>query len=140
MTKAIICDLDGTLALIGDRDPFNPKTIETDLLNNPVANILEVYTHQTLFEIQIIFITGRFERYRQQTDTWLHKHHIDDYVLFMRPDNDSRKDIIYKKEVYQHHIEPKYDVIFVLEDRDQTVKMWRQELGLTCLQVEYGAF
>ncbi|MDQ5951778.1 MAG: hypothetical protein QG639_1059 [Patescibacteria group bacterium] len=140
MKKAIICDLDGTLALMGDRDPFNPKTIENDLLNNPVANILEVYTHQALFEIQIIFITGRFEKYRQQTDLWLKKHHINNYQLFMRKNGDSRKDIIYKKEIYTNHIKDTYDVLFVLEDRDQTVKMWRKELGLTCLQVEYGDF
>ena len=45
-----------------------------------------------------------------------------------------------KKEVYHKYIEGKYDVLFVLEDRDQAVAMWRKELGLTCLQVEYGDF
>lgn len=139
-TKAIICDLDGTLALIGDRDPFNPKTLDADELNNPVANILEVYAHQKLFKIQIIFVTGRFEKYRKQTEGWLKKHDITSYLLFMRKDEDFRKDIVYKKEIYQTHIQKDYEVLFVLEDRDQTVKMWRQELGLTCLQVAYGAF
>lgn len=139
MKKAIICDLDGTLALLGGRDPFNPKTIADDQVNAAIANILEVYSHQTLFELQIIFITGRFEKYRQETDVWLHKHGISNYQLFMRKDADFRKDIVYKKEIYEKQISGKFEVLFVLEDRDQTVKMWR-ELGLTCLQVAYGAF
>lgn len=137
---AIICDLDGTLALIGERDPFNPKSIADDQLNYPIANILEVYAHQTLYDIQLFFITGRFEKLRTQTERWLARHNIENYLLFMREDNDFRKDIVYKKEVYQQHIQDKYDVIFVLEDRDQTVKMWRNELQLTCLQVQYGNF
>lgn len=137
---AIICDLDGTLALIGERDPFNPKSIADDQLNYPIANILEVYAHQTLYDIQLFFITGRFEKLRTQTERWLARHNIENYQLFMREDNDFRKDIVYKKEIYQHHIQDKYDVIFVLEDRDQTVKMWRNELQLTCLQVQYGTF
>ena len=33
-----------------------------------------------------------------------------------------------------------YDVAGVLDDRDQVVKMWRNELGLTCLQVAEGNF
>ena len=139
MTKALICDLDGTLALIGDRDPFEPETMEHDVLNPAVANILEVYRDQTLFELQIIFVTGRFEKYRQQTDRWLEKHGITNYVLYMRKDKDFRKDIVYKKEIYRTHIKDKFSVLFVLEDRDQTVRMWR-ELGLSCFQVAYGAF
>ena len=94
---AIICDLDGTLALIGERDPFNPKSIADDQLNYPIANILEVYAHQTLYDIQLFFITGRFEKLRTQTERWLARHNIENYQLFMREDNDFRKDIVYKK-------------------------------------------
>lgn len=138
-TKAIICDLDGTLALLGDRDPFNPETIANDTVNRAVGNILEVYAHQTLFPVQIFFVTGRFEKYREETEAWLTKHGIENFKLFMRKDNDFRKDTVYKKEIYQKNIHSDYDVLFVLEDRDQTVKMWR-DFGLTCLQVEYGNF
>lgn len=140
MMKALICDLDGTLALMGDRNPFEPETVEDDLLNDPIANILHVYSQQKEFPIQLIFVTGRFERYREQTQRWLQKHGISEYLLFMRPDGDMRKDIVLKREHYERSIEGKYEVLFVLEDRDQTVRMWRKELGLTCLQVAYGAF
>lgn len=140
MKKAIISDIDGTLALIGERDPFNPQTVEEDLLNNPIANILHTYSSYAESDIQLILITGRFEKYRQQTDNWLKKHQIKEYQLFMRADQDFRKDIVLKKEIYLNQIAPQYDVLFVLEDRDQTVAMWRKELGLTCLQVAYGSF
>lgn len=140
MIKAIICDLDGTLALIGDRNPFNPTTVENDVLNKSVANVIEVYSHQKLFDVQIIFVTGRYEKYRQQTENWLQKHNFSNYLLFMRQNQDSRKDMVYKKEVYIKNIQGKFEVLFVLEDRDQMVRMWREELRLPCFQVEYGDF
>lgn len=140
MKKVIICDIDGTLALLGGRDPFSPETVENDLLNNPVANILHVYASQKLLEVQIILVSGRYEKYRVQTEKWLKKHKIQNYFLYMRGNNDRRKDFVLKREIYENHVKGKFDVLFVLDDRDQVVKMWRKELGLTCLQVAYGDF
>lgn len=140
MKKVIICDIDGTLALLGGRDPFSPETVENDLLNNPVANILHVYASQKLMEVQIILVSGRYEKYRVQTEKWLKKHKIQNYFLYMRGNNDRRKDFVLKREIYENHVKGKFDVLFVLDDRDQVVKMWRKELGLTCLQVAYGDF
>ena len=59
--------------------------------------------------------------------------------LLMRKDNDDRKDSIVKKEIYDNEILGKYNVLFVLDDRDQVVKLWRS-LGLVCLQVANGDF
>ncbi|MFA9289040.1 MAG: HAD family acid phosphatase [Weeksellaceae bacterium] len=140
LPKAIICDLDGTLALLGKRSPYDASTAEEDSLNNPIANILEVYSHQETYDIKIILLTGREDKYREQTQRWLQKHNIIYEELYMRRTGDRRKDTVYKKEIYQNQIEGKYDVLFVLEDRDQVVAMWRKDLGLTCLQVEYGDF
>jgi hypothetical protein len=141
MKKAIICDLDGTLALLNGRSPFDASTCHNDQLNNPVANLLEVYAHQTLYDISLIFLSGRYDTYMEETKKWLEKHNITHYEhLFLRSAHDKRKDVLFKKEIYKNHIEGKYDVLFVLEDRDQVVEMWRKDLGLTCLQVDYGAF
>ncbi len=139
LPKVIICDIDGTLALLGERNPFDPTTGE-DLLNNPIANILEVYDNQAVLPVSLILLTGRDEKYRQHTIDWLTKYGITHYkALYMRKIADRRKDYVIKKEIYEQEIKGKYDVLFVLEDRDQVVKMWR-ELGLTCLQVAYGDF
>ncbi len=138
LPKAIVCDLDGTLALL-NREPYDASNAEEDALNNPIANILEVYSNQKQFPIDIILLSGRNERYRPQTERWLKKHGITYKALYLRADDDFRRDTVYKKEVYEKHIKGKYDVLFVLEDRDQVVAMWREE-GLTCLQVDYGDF
>lgn len=137
---AIICDIDGTVALLDDRNPHDASTALEDALNHPVANVLEVYSHQTLYDVRLIMLTGRSEEYRDITEQWLKKYGITHYEnLFMRGKEDRRKDYEVKREVYEKEIAPRYDVLFVLEDRDQVVKMWR-EIGVTCFQVAYGDF
>ncbi len=39
-----------------------------------------------------------------------------------------------------NEIKGKYFVRFVLDDRNQVVDMWRNEIGYACLQVYYGDF
>lgn len=139
LPKVIICDIDGTLAILGERNHYDPTTGE-DTLNFPVANILQVYAHQKVSPVELILLTGREEKYRKVTEDWLKKHDITHYKkLLMRKNGDFRKDFVIKKEIYLKHIKNEFDVLFVLEDRDQVVKMWREE-GLTCLQVDYGNF
>lgn len=140
LPTAIICDLDGTLALLGKRSPYDASQALEDTLNNPVASILRVYSQYTTEEVTVILLTGREEKFRPQTEAWLKKHDITYAQLLMRATGDFRKDSIIKKEIFHEKIAPHYNVLFVLDDRDQVVKMWRQELGLTCLQVEYGDF
>jgi len=75
-----------------------------------------------------------------QTERWLAKHNVPYDMLIMRKHTDTRKDSIIKKEIFDEHIKGKYFVRFVLDDRNQVVDMWRQDLGLPCLQVYYGDF
>ncbi len=69
---------------------------------------------------------------------WTHKN--EKVILNMREAGDMRKDSIVKKELFDQHIRGKYNVRMVIDDRDQVVDMWRNELGLTCLQVAEGDF
>jgi hypothetical protein len=57
----------------------------------------------------------------------------------MRSAGDMRKDSIVKEEIYRQEILGRYNVWFVLDDRNQVVDMWRL-LGLRCLQVAPGNF
>lgn len=59
--------------------------------------------------------------------------------LYMRPEGDVRKDTEIKREIFDNYIRDKYRVLFVLDDRNSVVKMWR-DLGLKCLQVAEGDF
>lgn len=43
LPKALLCDLDGTLALLNGRSPYDASTCDQDLLNLPVAGIVRAY-------------------------------------------------------------------------------------------------
>ena len=137
LPAAILCDLDGTLAIIHDRSPFDAKRCETDLLNIPIAEILKTYYQKG---VKIILISGRDDNARIQTMNWLSYNKIPYNALYMRTSGDMRKDAIVKKELYVKHIKGQFFVQFVLDDRNQVVDLWRLELGLPCLQVNYGDF
>jgi len=55
----------------------------------------------------------------------------------MRQAGDYKPDYEHKKELLD--LLPKDRIAFILDDRDQVVNMWREN-GLTCLQVDAGAF
>ena len=137
LPKAIICDLDGTLALMNGRNPFDASRCDEDLLNNPVANVLINYKR---LGYKIILLSGREDKFTAPTLRFLENNNIEFDVLLMRKTADNRKDSIIKKEIFDADIRDKYQIEFVLDDRNQVVDMWRNELKLPCFQVYYGDF
>lgn len=137
LPPVIICDIDGTLAIIKDRSPFDASKCEQDLINLPIAEIVKTY-HQ--LGVKIVLMSGRDENFRSPTTNWLAYNRIPYDELFMRRAGDQRKDSIVKKELFEAEIRGKYFVKFVLDDRNQVVDLWRLDLGLPCLQVNYGDF
>lgn len=143
MQDCIIVDIDGTIALKGDRSPYDWSRVGEDEPNTPILKLVSLFSigHKVLTSevIRVVFVSGRDSVCRKQTEMWL-DHHFGSYDhLFMRTEGDTRKDSIVKEELYRAHIEGKLNVLFVLDDRQQTVDKWR-ELGLTCLQVAPGNF
>lgn len=138
LPPAIICDLDGTLALLNGRNPYDASTCDKDLLNEPVAEIIRRFQSGGH---RILFLTGREDKYSEPTLRFLHKHLGENFPfeLTMRKTDDHRKDAVIKEEFLKQQILPQYYVDFVLDDRNQVVDMWRR-LGITCLQVAYGDF
>jgi len=137
LPNAIICDMDGTLALMHNRDPYDASRCDEDHLNEPVADVLRMF-HAN--DYQILLVTGREERFYQPTVRFLEKHAIPYHRLWMRKTKDFRKDAIIKREIFDTEIAGKYFIQFVLDDRNQVVEMWRKELRLPCFQVDYGNF
>ncbi|HTN37389.1 MAG TPA: AAA family ATPase [Arachidicoccus sp.] len=137
LPKAVICDLDGTLALIGNRDPYDGSDCLKDTVNPAVATTIRVFSKAGF---KLLLVSGRSTRYRDQTICFLEKNELPYDELFMRSANDNRKDREVKKEIFKKQIEHKYYIEMILDDRDQVVNMWRQELELTCFQVNYGNF
>jgi len=153
MKDIIICDLDGTLANCEHRVHHvrsKPKNwdafyagVKDDEANYPVLNLLHTYLESDWLDYRLIFCSGRPERCREDTETWLHEQgfhrgHKARYKLLMRKDGDFRQDYIVKQEILDQHID-KDRVLFVLDDRQQVVDMWRRN-GLTCFQVAEGNF
>ena len=137
LPKAIICDLDGTLALMNGRSPFDASKCDQDLPNMPVVNMVRNY-HQLGYKI--ILASGRENTFKPQTVAWLERHGVEYVLLVMRAAGDFRKDAIVKREIFETHIEGKYFVELVLDDRNQVVDLWRNDLQLPCFQVYYGDF
>lgn len=131
-------DIDGTLAhMNGKRGPFDWKQVGKDEPDWPLIEILTVLYKNT--SNSIVILSGRDEVCRTETEAWLEKYGVTYDALYMRPENDNRKDTIVKEEMYRTHIARKYNVRAIFDDRDCVVQMWRS-LGLPCYQVAPGAF
>lgn len=134
--QAILCDIDGTLAHMDTRSPYDWERVGEDTLDMTVASILDVY-HQR--GVKIVLLSGRDGICRPHTEAWLRRWQVPYDSLYMRTPHDNRKDTLIKQELFESHIRATYHVLFVLDDRNQVVEMWRG-LGLKTLQVAAGDF
>jgi predicted kinase len=135
LPPAIICDIDGTLAIMDGRSPFEWLRVKEDKVNRVIKDLLARFDEATT----IIMVSGRDSVCRELTTQWLEENGIRFNALYMRDQYDARKDSIVKRDIFDNHIRGKFNVKFVLDDRNQVVEMWR-DLGLTCLQVAEGDF
>jgi uncharacterized HAD superfamily protein len=141
--KIIICDLDGTLCNCNHRlhlankkdwDSFNELCIN-DKVNADIANIISNLRSEDTF---IYLVSGRDNKFRENTIEWLRLNDIWYDKLLMRDAEDHRPDNVVKKDILDNYIE-RSKVWFVLDDRKSVVDMWREN-GLRCLQVQEGDF
>jgi predicted kinase len=135
LPDAIIVDMDGTLALLNGRNPFDASKCDRDLPNQPVLDTIRKWEPS----VNIIVVSGRTDDCQPQTEKWLRQYEVNYTAIHLRKTGDQRKDAIMKEEIYRKHIEGKYNIKFVLDDRQQVVDMWRS-LGLTVFQVDEGDF
>lgn len=136
---AIICDLDGTYATMGDRSPYNASACDkTDVVNQAINMTLKA--HVKAYGAKILFVSGREDKDRESTIRFIDRHFVDDdgkilpYELFMRATKDDRDDTIVKMEIYEDKIFDKYDVLMAIDDRPRVIAAWR-DLGLTVFAV-----
>ena len=113
------------------RSPYDTAKCGDDLLCPVVYSLIKGK--------EVILVSGREDKFREQTEAWLLKHKVKYVELIMRLSGDNRNDAIIKQEIYENHIKDKYEIEFVLDDRNRVVDMWRNN-GLKCLQVADGNF
>lgn len=134
--RAILVDIDGTLAKMRGRSPFEWDRVDEDDI---VEAVRDVVVKENAFDTWIIIMSGRDASCYDKTLRWLRKHHVPVDFLYMRAEGDMRKDSVVKYELFNKHIRDIYDVQYVLDDRNQVVDMWRK-IGLTVFQVAEGNF
>ena len=135
LPPAIIVDIDGTLAHMTNRGPYDTSKYLDDAVDSVIRNLVDSQARKH----NIIIVSGRSAEFRSVLIEWLGKHGIFWDRLFMRPAGDTRNDAIIKDELFEKHIAKNYAVDFVLDDRNRVVDMWRAK-GLKCLQVQPGDF
>lgn len=148
----VVFDLDDTLADTSHREHILTEKCkkETGISESEVWNKFFDACDKDEPKIEIITIldelvkskehrieiwTGRSDRVRIKTVAWLHKHllfrSVFAVVLRMREEGDYRHDKEIKSEWIEKHGKP--DLVF--DDRNSTVKWWREQ-GITCCQVK----
>ncbi|AIG78417.1 Hypothetical protein AJAP_27865 [Amycolatopsis japonica] len=135
---AVLVDVDGTVAQMHDRSPYDMTRVGED---SPKWAVIHVVESLAKAGYRIVFVSARNEVARPATEDWIDEHIElpEGFVLHMRADGDGRDDRVVKREIFDKEIRDRYFVRAVLDDRDKVVRMWR-DLGLTCLQVAEGAF
>lgn len=147
MKQLILFDIDGTLADISHRRPYLDRqppdwksfnlAMGEDSPNAPVVALYKTLWDSGLYELFIV--TGRTEDQRRHTEQWLVWNDIPFQKLLMRCVDDFRADHLIKEEILNKLRQDGRDILFVVDDRQQVVDMWRRH-GVTCLQCATGDF
>jgi phosphoglycolate phosphatase-like HAD superfamily hydrolase len=145
--RAYVFDIDGTLADATHRlhhiqkqpkdwDAFHAGTDK----DAPISHIIQVAMTLGL-GTPIVLCTGRPEHTREATNRWLIEHGLYTVVhkLYMRADGDHRTEFEVKRDILQVMRADGWQPIMVWDNRDQSVKFWR-DAGIPCAQVDEGTF
>lgn len=142
MKDIIVVDLDGTLANIDHRLHFikqeKPdwkgfyKACNKDSVNEWCFALIRALT---ALGKDVRIVTARSQEAYLLTSNWLQEHGVDDYIYkfhFVRGIGDYTSDDELKIK-WLNESGLKDRILFVVDDRQRVVDMWRKE-GLVCLQ------
>lgn len=143
----ILFDIDGTLADIEHRRHFVEdgrrhwhaffEAMGEDKENTPITALYRTLWNHP--EYEVIVLTGRPEAYRKITEQWFAWNNLPFDRVLMRGARDQRRDAEVKRDFLNQLRGEGKDILFVVDDRQQVVDMWRAE-GICCLQCDYGNF
>lgn len=145
LPRAIIVDVDGTLAHMHNRGPFDYDKVVDDIVDEQVKELCNKYYDEGY---HVIIVTGRENvghkdgnvvSVKEKTIYWLKRHEISFDEVFIRDEGDMRPDNIIKYEIFNKYIRNNYNVQFCVDDRPQVIRMYR-ELGLKVFQVNDREF
>lgn len=143
-------DIDGTLAdnshrlhhIQGEKKDW--KSFFAEMGDDmPIPQICDLCSFMMATGNKVIFISGRPREYGPTTQDWLARCVAPQAFtkpLYMRRTGDHRQDYVVKEELLYTYVVPEVgfpDLVF--DDRDQVVRMWRDN-DIRCCQVADGAF
>jgi len=142
-----IFDIDGTLAdpserihyIIGPKKDWDSydALVHTDKPINAIITLAQV-----LYETghDVVLLTGRSERVRDDTEEWLRTHNVPYHYLLMRGDGDRREDTIVKLENLDMFLRNRpMTVQTIFEDRKRLAEAFR-DAGFHVCHVAEGDF
>lgn len=129
--KAFIFDIDGTLARMEGRSPFDWDKVGEDSVIESTKAVLESLEASGYV---IVIMSGRDGSCLVETVKWLEANGIPFDRFYIRPEGNTEKDSKIKEELFWRHVAPYYDVIGVFDDRPQVCLMWN-ELGIPLFKV-----
>lgn len=145
--KCYIFDIDGTLSDCSHRlhhiqrhpkdwDSFFSECID-DAPHDHIINLANDLWLRS--EYAVVFVSGRSDQCRSQTEEWLLNHGLPSGPLYMRKAGDHRNDDAVKLELLAELRADGFDPIMAFDDRNRVVKAWRAA-GVPCAQVAEGDF
>lgn len=130
--KCVIVDVDGTVAKMNSRGPFDWNRVREDL---PITQVLDIVEGLYYLGYNIVFLSGRDSVCYDLTHEWLEKYFGLSFELFMRPEGDFRKDYVIKKELFDNHVRENYCVEMVIDDRVSILENLWIPLGIKVINV-----
>lgn len=130
LPQAWICDIDGTLARMTGRNPYDFTRVHEDA---PIAHMVTVL-RKLAEDSVIVLLSGRDESSRSVTESWLRDNAIPFSELHMRADEDGRPDYLMKYELFDQRIRGRFHVLGVFDDRLSVCRMW-DRLGVPLMRL-----
>ena len=143
LPAAFSFDLDGTLAHMGDRrGPYDFTKYhldEPDLALGALTDYIDNATYVGFVDVKTLILTGRDAKYRAECEAWLSEQGVHYNRLIMRPEGDTRNDAVVKSDLWDEHIDGKFNVLMHYDDRNRVVNGLRRK-GIKVAQVQVGDF
>lgn len=105
----------------------------------PIMHVIELARDLFSAGAAILYVSGRSDECRAETQAWLTRHRLPPGKLYMRKAGDHRNDDILKAELLAGIRSEGYEPRMAFDDRNRVVESWRAN-GVPCAQVAEGDF